>query len=103
MSIRTFTLTGFDEDGVRESGEDNLRIVCLIHGGGKLVIWGSKGNQRNIATVQSAGMPCGVECECRTPSEWAIKKGHTYWVPENWRLRVTATSESSQRASHNPN
>jgi hypothetical protein len=82
-------LIGFDEGGVRQSSEEeNLRLVCLIDGGGKLAIWGSIGSCENINNVQAAGMPCEVECDSIPPKQWAIRYGHTYWVPQGKKLRV---------------
>jgi hypothetical protein len=86
-----FKLIGFDEGGVRQSREgENLRLVCLIEGGGKLAVWGSIGSSENINNVQAAGMPCEVECECIAPEQWASRYGHTHWVPQGSKLRVLA-------------
>ena len=87
MASQTFKLIELDEGGVR--GKDNLRLVCLIEGGGKLAIWGSIRDQRNINIVQSAGMPCDIECDCiPSKQEWKDNYRHTYWVPEKNSLRV---------------
>ena len=89
MVTKTFKLIGLDEGGVRQSqGKNTVRLVCLIEGGGKLAIWGSIGSVQNINTVQTAGMPCNVECDCIEPEAWAIRYGHAYWVPEANKLRV---------------
>lgn len=87
---KTFKLIGLDESGVQQGrGNMNPRLVCLIEGGGKLAIWGSVGSRENIDTVQCAGMPCDVECDCISlPEQWAIRYGHTYWVPQRSKLRV---------------
>jgi hypothetical protein len=91
MAMKTFRLIGFDEGGVKKGGEkNNLRLVCLIEGGGKLAIWGSATSRVNIDLVQQAGMPCNVECDCIPPQEWAARYGHTDWVPEGKTLRVLA-------------
>jgi len=85
----TFKLIGLDEGGVRQSSEKpNLRLVCLIEGGGKLAVWGSIGSCENINNVQAAGMPCEVECDCIPPELWATRYGHTYWVQQGDKLRV---------------
>jgi len=85
----TFKLIGFDEAGVRQSSEEeNLRLVCLIEGGGKLAVWGSIGSCENIDNVLAAGMPCEVECDCILPKQWAMRYGHTNWVPQGNKLRV---------------
>jgi hypothetical protein len=85
----TFKLIGFDEGGAQQSrGKNNLRLVCLIEGGGKLAIWGSIGSMENINAVQASGMPCDVECGCIKPEAWAVQYGHTYWVPQGNKLRV---------------
>jgi hypothetical protein len=83
-------LVGLDEGGVRSSPEiNNLRLVCLIDGGGKLAVWGSPDSRENIDKVQAAGIPCEVECDCITAAQWSITKyGHTYWVPEGYELQV---------------
>jgi hypothetical protein len=84
----TFKLIGLDEGEVRQS-KDNLRLVCLIEGGGKLAVWGSIGSCQNINNVQAVRMPCEVECDCIPAKEpWATKYGHTYWVPQGNKLRV---------------
>jgi len=89
MATKTFKLIGLDEGGVRQSqGSENLRLVCRIEGGGKLAVWGSVGARENIDRVLSAGMPCEVVCEVIPPSEWAIQKGHSHWVPQGKSLRV---------------
>jgi hypothetical protein len=89
MERQTFRLIALDEGGVRQSREnDNLRLVCLIEGGGKLAVWGRDESRDNIDKVRSAGMPCAVECECIAPEQWAVKYGHTYWVPQGASLRV---------------
>lgn len=86
-----FKLIGLDEGGVRQSeGNRNLRLVCLIEGGGKLAVWGSVGSRENIDRVKAAGMPCDVECDCIPPEPWAVKYGHTYCVPQGNNLRVLA-------------
>ena len=88
MGLLRFRLTGLDEGGVRQSLEnDNLRLVCLIEGGGKLAVWGSPDSRENIDKVQSS-VPCAVECECSEPETWALKYGHTKWVPQDSTLRV---------------
>jgi len=89
METKTFRLIGFEEGGVQRSRDNpNLRLVCLIEGGGKLAVWGRVGSRKNIDRVQTAGMPCKIECECIQPGKWAIKLGHTYWVPQGRRLHV---------------
>ena len=89
METKTFRLIGLDEGGIKQSqGNGNLRLVCLIKGGGKLAVWGSVGSRVNIDSVQRAGMPCNVECDCITPKPWGTDKGHSYWVPEGTKLRV---------------
>jgi hypothetical protein len=75
MAAKTFRLIGFDEGGVRQGqGKLNLRLVCFIEGGGKLAVWGSVGSCGNIDTVQHAGMPCDVECDCLDPEAWAATR-----------------------------
>jgi hypothetical protein len=88
--MRTFRLIGFDEGGVKQSqGNTNLRLVCLIKGGGKLAVWGCVGSQQNIDIVLRAGTPCDVECDCLpAPEEWRTKFDHRYWVPQGNKLRV---------------
>lgn len=90
METRTFRLLGLDEGGVRKSGNnnENWRLVCITRDDGKLAIWGDDSSHQNIDTVQAAGMPCEVECECIAPQDWARKHGHTYWVPQGRSLRV---------------
>jgi hypothetical protein len=87
MTIKAFRLTRIDQGGIQES-QENLHLICLIKGDGKLVIWGSAALRQNIDAVQRAKMPCEVECDCIRPKEWAIRYGHSYWVPEGNRLRV---------------
>ena len=87
MPFKTFTLTGIDGGSVQEN-KGNLRLVCLIEGGGKLAVWGSKATRKNIDTIQRTKMPCKVQCDCIPPKEWAIKYGHSFWVPEGNTPRV---------------
>lgn len=90
METKTFRLISLDESDVRQSrGNANLRLVCLIEGGGKLAVWGSPGSLVNIEKMKAAGLPCSVECECvlaRGP--WVSKYDHRYWVPERCKLLV---------------
>ncbi len=90
MDAKVFRLISLDESDVRQSQNNaNLRLVCLIEGGGKLAVWGSPGSVANIEKVRSAGLPCKVECECIPAREpWASKYDHRYWVPEGRSLRV---------------
>jgi hypothetical protein len=89
MVTKTLKLIGLDEGGVQQSGDSaNLRLVCLVEGGGKRAVWGSVGSQENIDNVQRAEIPCEVECECVPPEPWAVRYGHTLWVPQVRRLRV---------------
>jgi hypothetical protein len=85
-----FSLVGLDEGGVRRSQQsNNLRLVCLIAGGGKLAIWGRVGSCENINKVRASRMPCEVECDCIAAEEpWATKYGHKYWVPQGGNLRL---------------
>ena len=85
--MKRFKLVGLDEGGVRSSN-DNLRLVCLIEGGGKLAIWGQTGSRANIDAVLNAGTPCDLECECILPERWAARYGHSHWVPQGNTLRV---------------
>jgi hypothetical protein len=88
MAIKAFNVTEIEQGGVHES-KGNLRLVCLIEGGGKLAVWGSAATRKNIDTVQCATMPCNIECDWIPPSDWANKKfGHTHWVPEGNILRI---------------
>jgi hypothetical protein len=90
MEKRAFRLVALDEGGVALSRDnDNLRLVCLIDGGGKLAIWGRDGQTGNIDRVYAA-LPCRVECECIPPERWATRFGHSYWVPQGAGLKVLA-------------
>ncbi len=66
----------------------NLRLACLVYGGGKVVIWGDPGNRRNIDSVLGAGFPCIVEADWRSPTESAKRYGVTHWVAQNAYLKV---------------
>lgn len=57
MNYDTFHLIGSDEQGGPQETEHANRLVCRIRGGGKLTIWGSIDNTRNIDTVLKAGLP----------------------------------------------
>ena len=87
MGLQRCALLGLDEGGVKLSNS-GLRLVCLIEGGGKLVVWGSPIMRQNIDLVQNAGMPCLVECDCRPPELWGINYGHSHRVPQDHTLRV---------------
>jgi hypothetical protein len=89
MVTKTFKLIALDEGGVRRSRDNtNLRLVCLIEGGGKLAVWGTVESRENIDKVQRARVPCEVECECVPPEPWAVRYGHSFWVPQGHKLRV---------------
>ena len=88
MTKEQFRLIAFDElGGVRRTPEC-LRLVCLMESGGKLAIWGSDENRRNIDVVLKKGLPCTVECEYIEPAEWGLVFGHTHWVPEDRPLWI---------------
>jgi hypothetical protein len=81
-------LIALDELGGLQFTSESLRLVCLMDSGGKLAIWGSDENRRNIDLVLKKGMPCTVECEYIEPGEWGLVYGHSYWVPENRLLQI---------------
>ena len=84
----TFTIIGFDEDGVREN-EGKLRLVCNIEDDGKLALWGREQDRHNIDAVLNAGLPCTIECEYSAPASWASTKfKHTHWVAPETRIEV---------------
>ncbi len=84
-------LVGLDETGVKQShGKPNLRLVCLIEGGGKLAVWGSPNSRKNIDTILKHGMPCSVDCTPIQPEQWAMSYGHTYWLPEDGGIAILA-------------
>jgi hypothetical protein len=96
MAIKTFRLIGFDEGGVNQKQDnENLRLVCLLEGGGKLAVWGKVGSQKNIDLVMRAGIPCSIECDCIPPSAWAIRYGHTSWLPQGNTIRVFSDDRQS--------
>lgn len=81
-------LIAFDEPSGVQRTPECLRLVCLMDTGGKLAIWGSDENRRNIDLVLKKGMPCAVGCEYIGPSEWGLVDGHSHWVPEHRSLRI---------------
>ena len=84
---KTLTLMECDEGGTQlERG--NLRLACLIEGGGKVVFWGDMGNRRNIDNVLVAGFPCVIEADWRSPPETAKRFGVTHWVAQNAYVKV---------------
>jgi hypothetical protein len=94
MARGTFRLSGFDEGGVRGT-PDNLRLVCVLEGGGKLAIWGKDGASENIDKVVRAGLPCNIECEFRPPGDVQAQKfGHTHWVRQDYDLTIVTSSKS---------
>lgn len=88
MSRGQFRLTAFNEKGGVQRTAQSLRLVCVMESGGRLAIWGSESNRRNIDLVLNNGLPCTVECDYREPSPWGKELGHTHWVPEDRLLRV---------------
>lgn len=95
MALRKFTLVGLDEGGVRESN-GNLRLVCLIDKGGKLAIWGTPTEHRNIDAVQAAKMPCDVECDCIPAGQI---NGHYFWIPERHSLKILSNPSSTLKST----
>ena len=86
----TFHIVGFDQGGVQGTAR-NLRLVCLLEGGGKLAIWGSEGASGNIDKVTKAGTRCTVDCEFQPPAETQARKyGHTHWVHQGFDLAVVS-------------
>lgn len=81
-------LTGVDPGSDRDQPK-HRRLVCLIDGGGKLAIWGKDSNTVNIDAVSAAGFPCVVSGTWRAPEAWALKLGHTHWLPETETIQVT--------------
>ena len=92
-----FRLIAFDESGGVQFTLEALRLVCLMDSGGKLAIWGSNENRRNIDLVLQNGVPCTVECEYIEPAAWAFVYGHTHWVPESRSLRIVASEKTEER------
>ena len=90
-----FAVVGFEEGGVRKSREnDNLRLVCNLPSGGKLVLWGKPENRRNISRVldfESSSLVVEVKWCVPSPVH-AREYGHTHWVPETATLRVCERS-----------
>jgi hypothetical protein len=87
-----FELIGFDEGGVQGTPE-NLRLVCVIKGGGKFAVWGQESARKNIDAILKVGLPCVVHCQPRPPRGFAASKfGHTHWLQEDTRLGVTGHS-----------
>ena len=83
-----FRLTGIDP-GSTDDNPEHRRLVCLVEGGGKLVVWGREGQTEHIQAVTGSGFPCVVSCDWIEPPEWAREKyGHTQWVPERNYFRV---------------
>jgi hypothetical protein len=89
-----FRLIRLDELGGVQRNSEGLRLVCLMESGGKLAIWGSDEDSRNIDLVLKKGMPCTVECEYIEPPEWGLIYGHSHWVPENWLLQIVAETKN---------
>jgi hypothetical protein len=90
MKRRNFSITGFDEDGVR-GNPDNLRLVCAAGSGGKVAVWGTHNSRRNIDAVLAAGPHCTFDAEwIDPPDDFERKFGHRYWVPEHADLIVTS-------------
>ena len=90
MKTAQFRLVKFDEGGLAGSLEKR-RLVCVTDDDGKLAIWGQESpqrNMRNIEVVLNAGLPCNVECQYQEPAGWAVLKGHTHWVAQDYALRV---------------
>ena len=97
-----FAVVGFEEDGERKSREnDNLRLVCNMPSGRKLVLWGNLEDRRNISHVLDFGStPLVIEAQWCEPSPvHAREYGHTHWVPENAKLSVSERSEKCNGAS----
>lgn len=83
-----FRLTAIDP-GSTDDHPKHRRLVCLIEGGGKLVIWGRDGNTKHIDDVLQAAFPCVVSCDWIEPPAWARQQyGHTHWLEENAFMRV---------------
>jgi hypothetical protein len=101
MPHGTFVLVEFDEGGVQGT-QEKRRLVCVTDAQGKLAIWGQElpvRNMQNIDSVLEAGLPCVVECEYRYPAEWANQFGHTWWVPQDYSLRVLRTGPTATNNS----
>ena len=96
MATGRFRLVALDEPNGVQRTTESLRLVCRTESGGKLAIWGSDENRRNIDLVLKRGMPCTVECEYIEPAQWGLVFGHTRWVPENRSLRIVASGPIDQ-------
>ena len=96
-----FAVVRFEEGGVRKSLEnDNLRLVCNLRSGGKLVLWGKPEENRNISGVLDFGsLPFVIEAKWCAPSPTHGRKyGHTHWVPENTIVHMRKRSAKCQGA-----
>ena len=96
-----FAVIRFEEGGEKKSREnDNLRLVCNLLNGGKLVLWGKPENRQNIAAVLDVGLPpLVVEAEWCEPSPiHSSEYKHTHWVPENVTISVGTRSANCSGA-----
>lgn len=88
MERGIFTVVKFDEGGVRGTPE-NQRLVCVLDGGGKLAIWGSETDSRNVDLVAGLTPPFRIQCDFQPPGgPQARTFGHTHWVKEGSFLQV---------------
>jgi hypothetical protein len=85
---RHFTLIGIDSDA-EGTKPYPTRLICSIHDGGKLVVWGDPDEMENVETLRGATFPCAVLCLASTPPEVAHVPHATAWVhPGDYLLIV---------------
>jgi hypothetical protein len=85
---RHFTLIGIDSDAAGTKPYP-ARLVCAVHEGGKLVVWGDPENMENVEALREATFPCAVLCLASTPAEVSHVPEALAWVhPDDYLLIV---------------
>jgi hypothetical protein len=86
MALTELVLTGIDQEVYNDPA--HYRLVLFIEGGGKLAVWGRRGNTGNVDAVKdwidNHGFPLTVSCVWTEPEPWARvpRIGHTDWLEE---------------------
>lgn len=88
-SDRLYSFVDVDEGGSGKGVTVPRGWCATLRVAGRSRSGARKGNRTNIEAVLAAGLPCVVRCACVDPEAWAMKYGHTHWVPEDVRLRAS--------------
>jgi hypothetical protein len=76
---RHFTLMRIESD-LEGTKPYPTRVICSIHDGGTLVVWGEPDEMANVEALRAASFPCAILCLASTPPDIAHVPEAIAWV-----------------------